>query len=299
MLTVSRLTRSPGFHAPLCNTLKKLTSFAVLPAVLLSALFTAQPALALEGPWVESEYMRARLITPQTASGKSATLDAALEIELQPRWHMYWRMPGDGGLPPRLLPGDSQNLKNVEIQWPTPHRFEMDGLYGFGYRDNVTLPLSLSVEKPGEAVALALSGEIMVCENICVPQKLSLTLEIPAAEAKRDAQAAPYEAALKNLPFTENRPDMKIENVVMGPEALVVRAYLAQGFEGADLFVEGPEFYVVEKPQITPDAKDPRYASLVVKTPEGENIAKAIVGKTLTLTLVNKKGQGLERRFDF
>ncbi|HEY0901101.1 MAG TPA: protein-disulfide reductase DsbD domain-containing protein, partial [Micavibrio sp.] len=223
----------------------------------------------------------------------------ALEIALQPDWHIYWRMPGDGGLPPNLLPGDSKNLKNIEIKWPTPHRFEMEGLYGFGYSDQILLPLQLTPEKPSAPLTLALKAEIMVCKDICVPQKLVLSLDIPAGIAKRDSQAPLYEDALKQLPFTENRPDMKIENVVMGPEAIVVRAYLSQGFEGADLFVEGPAFYVMEKPLITPDTKDPRYASLVIKTPPGENIAQAIIGKTLTLTLVNKKGQGLERQFEF
>lgn len=294
MLTVSRISRSPLFeHAG--KTLNILTSLLILGGVTL----TAHPAKALEGPWAEAEYISARLITPQSASGDKADLHAALELKIKPDWHIYWRMPGDGGLPPNLTSADSRNLKNLAIQWPVPHRFEMEGLYGFGYSDQVTLPLRLTALDAGAALALALKAEIMVCKDICVPQKLDVTLDIPAGPARRDAQAAAYEAALKQLPFTENRPDMKIENVVMGPQAIVVRAYLSQGFEGADLFVEGPEFYVVEKPEITPDEKDPRYARLVIATPEGENIAQAIIGKTLTLTLVNKKGQGLERSFDF
>lgn len=294
MLTLLRLSRSALFK-PSLNALNKHISMAVFAGALLSVT----PAYALEGPWAEADYLRARLITPHTAAGDGKTLDAALEMELEPEWHVYWRMPGDGGLPPNLRENHSQNLKMVEIQWPTPRRFEMEGLYGFGYGDKIVLPLQLTPEKAGAAVQVALMGEIMVCKDICLPQKLDLTLDIPAGPATRAAQAPAYEAALKLMPFTENRPDMKIENVVMGPQAIVVRAYLSQGFEGADLFVEGPESYVVEKPVITPDEKDPRYATLVIATPEGQNIAQEIVGKTLTLTLVNKKGQGLERRFDF
>ncbi len=261
----------------------------------------AAPAQALEGNWAESEYLKARIITGKNTVGSDKTIDAGLDLEMKPGWHIYWRMPGDGGLTPTVGKGESQNLKDLTIKWPTPIRFEFDGLYGFGYKEAALLPLTLTPEEPGNPLKLALKADIMVCNAICVPQKLDLTLDIPSGDGKLDeAQDKRLQTAQKKLPFTENRPDMKIENVVMGPKAIVVRAYLSQGFEGADLFVEGPESYVVAKPVITPETKDPRYASLVINAPEGvENLAADVMGKTLTLTLTNKKGQALERSFDF
>ncbi len=259
------------------------------------------PAQALEGNWAESEYLKARIITGKNVVGSDKTLEAALDLEMRPGWHIYWRMPGDGGIAPSLSKGESQNLKDIAIKWPSPIRFEFDGLYGFGYKEAAILPLTLTPEEPGKPVKLALKADIMVCNAICVPQKLDLTLDIPAgAEALDEAQHKRMQTAQKKLPFTENRSDMKIENVVMGPTAIVVRAYLSQGFEGADLFVEGPDAYIVAPPAITPDAKDPRYATMVINAPEGvENLAADIMGKTLILTLTNKKGQALERSFDF
>lgn len=259
------------------------------------------PAHALEGNGAESEYLKARIITGKNAAGSDKTIDAGLDLAMKPGWHIYWRMPGDGGLTPNLGKGESQNLKDVTMHWPAPIRFEFEGLYGFGYKDAALLPLTLTPEEPGKAVKLALKADIMVCNAICVPQKLDLVLDIPAGDAALDeAPDKLIKAAQKKLPFTENRPDMKIENVVMGPTAIVVRAFLSQGFEGADLFVEGPEYYVVAKPVITPDTKDPRYASMVISAPEGvDNMAAGVMGKTLILTLTNKKGQALERSFDF
>ncbi len=259
------------------------------------------PAHALEGNWAESEYLKARIVTGQNTTGTTKTINAALDLEMKPDWHIYWRMPGDGGLAPSLGKGESQNLKDIAIKWPTPIRFEFDGLYGFGYKDAALLPLTVTPEEPGKPVKLALKADIMVCNAICVPQKLDLTLDIPAGDVGLDeAQDKRLQTAQKKLPYTENRPDMKIENVVMGPTAIVVRAYLSQGFEGADLFVEGPDSYVVAPPTITPETKDPRYASMVINAPEGvDNLAASVMGKTLTLTLTNKKGQALERSFDF
>lgn len=269
--------------------------------IFIGLLGLGAPAHAREGAWAESEYLKARIITAHNAIGDEKSIEAALDLEMKPDWHIYWRMPGDGGLAPSLGKGESQNLKDVTIQWPTPLRFAFEGLYGFGYKDAALLPLTITPEEPGAPLQLALKADIMVCNAICVPQKLDLTLDIPAGDAKIDtASDKRIKAAQKKLPFTENRPDMKIENVVMGPNAIVVRAFLSQGFDGADLFVEGPEYYVVAPPVITPEEKDPRYASLVINAPEGiDNMAASVMGKTLILTLTNKKGQALERSFDF
>lgn len=269
--------------------------------VFIMAAQASFPALAAEGAWAQADFLKARLLTEKTASGNEATLNAGLDIAMEPEWHIYWRMPGDGGLPPVLDWSKSTNLKDAKILWPAPRRFEYEGLYGFGYKDAALLPLTLTPVEPGKAINLVLHADIMVCKELCVPQALDMMLEIPAGTATADAQADLLGKAFKSLPYTEDRGDMKIENVVLGPKAIVVRAYLGQGFEGADLFAEiGPDFYLVAKPEITPDEKDTRYASMVIAAPEGvDNLATAIMGKKLVLTLTNKKGQALERSFDF
>jgi len=276
----------------------KFLNFMIFMAIAGTASTQAQ---ALEGPWAQGEFLKARIITEKTAVGHDKTLNAALEIVMEPDWHIYWRMPGDGGLPPMLDWAKSTNLKSTDIKWPSPVRFEYEGLYGFGYKNAATLPLTLTPEEPGNPVKIDLHADIMVCKTLCVPQKIDLTLDIPAGDSKLDSQASLIADAAKNLPYTENRPDMKIENVVMGPKAIVVRAYLSHGFEGADLFAEvGPEMYIVAKPEIVLDKKDPRYASISLAAPEGvENLASAVMNKTLVLTLTNAKGKALERTFNF
>jgi len=269
-------------------------------AFIVFAISLPHAAKAAESPWVQAEHLKARLITEKTGVGNEATLNAALEIVMEPEWHIYWRMPGDGGLTPELSWEKSTNLKDVVLSWPAPIRFEFGGLYGFGYKDSALFPVTLTPEKAGDPVSLALHANIMVCKNLCLPQTVDLSLDIPAGDAVTDTQGPVITESIKNLPYTENRADMKIENVVLGPKAIVVRAYLARGFEGADLFVEvSPDFYVVAKPEITLDEKDPRYASLVVAAPEGiENIANEVMDKTLVLTLT-KDGKALERSFKF
>ncbi len=282
---------------PMCQFFNKFLNSMAFILVLSAATLGAKAA---ESPWAQSEYLKARIITEKTAVGSDATLNAAIEVVIEPEWHIYWRMPGDGGLTPEFDWKKSTNLKSATLSWPAPIRFGLEGMYGFGYKDAALLPVLLTPEKTGDPVDLVLHADIMVCKDLCVPQKIDLALNIPAGDAMPDIQASIITDSLKSLPYTENRPDMKIENVVLGPKAIVVRAYLAKGFDDADLFVEiGPDFYIVAKPEITRDEKDPRYASLVIAAPEGvENMANAVMDKTLILTLT-KEGRALERSFKF
>lgn len=267
--------------------------------IFMAALGTHQ-ASAAESEWAQGAYLKARIITEKTATGKDATISAALDIVMQPDWHIYWRMPGDGGLAPVLDWKNSKNLKDAKMLWPAPLRFDYAGLYGFGYKDTALIPLTLTPEEIGNPVKLSIHANIMVCKDICVPQVFDLSLDIPSGDAKPDAQASVIADAIKALPYTENRADMKIENVVLGPKAIVVRAYLSRGFDNSDIFVEiSPDFYIVAKPEITLDEKDPRYASMVIAASEGvENLANEVMGKKLILTLT-KDGKALERSFDF
>ncbi|MEO1239771.1 MAG: protein-disulfide reductase DsbD domain-containing protein, partial [Pseudomonadota bacterium] len=45
---------------------------------------------------------------------------AGLDIALAEGWKTYWRSPGDGGIPPRLLLEPNENIKSVRLAWPTP-----------------------------------------------------------------------------------------------------------------------------------------------------------------------------------
>ena len=78
-------------------------------------------AQAAEGPWLESKYAKVRLISGAQATGNLTEVPAALEFQLKPGWKVYWRSPGDAGLPPELM---SDNPKQeITRFWPLPERF--------------------------------------------------------------------------------------------------------------------------------------------------------------------------------
>ena len=58
-------------------------------------------AQAVSGPWQGNDVMDARLVAAVNAAGDTAMIEAGLEFRLAPGWKVYWRSPGDAGLPPR------------------------------------------------------------------------------------------------------------------------------------------------------------------------------------------------------
>lgn len=264
---------------------------------LLLASFFVKPVQA--AGWVSADYVQARLIASSTALEDNGDIAGALEIRLAEGWHAYWRMPGAGGLPPRFDWEGSVNLRSIDIKWPVPRRFKTLDLYSFGYEDRVLLPFVARAEKPQEDLALKLDAAIMVCSDICVPQNVALSLRVPAGVAEPTSNKLRIEKVIENLAYQENRPGLRIDNVVIGPDAIVASVFSQRGYDDADLFVESGDLYVTAPPQIEKDENDPRKAIMRVPAPADiDNLFNEIADAPVTLTLTDGR-DAVEIVYDF
>ena len=159
----------------------------VLLSLLLLSL--ARVAVADTGPWQSDEtgVLKARLISAVESVDDSDTLTAGLEFKLSEGWKVYWRSPGDAGLPPQLDFGGSAGIKSHALHFPAPKRFSILGLDSFGYEDEVILPLTLNLapsDLSQDFTAIA-TLEGLVCKEVCIPVREVLTLALPkGGEAK-------------------------------------------------------------------------------------------------------------------
>lgn len=132
---------------------------------------------------------------------------AAVELVLAPGWKTYWRSPGDAGIPPSFDWSASENVESVRIHWPAPLVFELNGMQTIGYHDHLVLPVEIAPKDPARPVRLAVSVELGVCDEICLPANLTLSSDLAApgapdaairsALAKRAATAG--EAGVSNV----------------------------------------------------------------------------------------------------
>ena len=91
---------------------------AFLAVLALATPLVIPPAHALvDGPWIEKEPARYRMVAAEV----DGTPYAALQIELKPGWHTYWRYPGASGLVPEFDFEGSRNIVVAEPLFPAPY----------------------------------------------------------------------------------------------------------------------------------------------------------------------------------
>ncbi|HJT99439.1 MAG TPA: protein-disulfide reductase DsbD domain-containing protein [Rhodanobacteraceae bacterium] len=206
------------------------------------------------------EHVSVALIGEHTALVPGQSSQLGLLLRHEPHWHTYWINPGDSGLPTTLAWTLPQGFKAADIDWPVPKRFDVGGLYNFGYDAEVVLPITLAVPadaKAGTSAHLSVDAKWLVCREECIPGKATLTLDLPivAEEAKPDARwtmqfararlAAPQATAWKS----ETRLDgERIRITLRGPS-------LPEKTDDLDAFVETRRVVDNQRPAIRRDGE--------------------------------------------
>jgi len=257
-------------------------------AVLVAGLPTTAAMAGATG-WVGDDHAAARLIAASDATGSAATVEAGLEIRLAPGWHAYWRTPGDAGIPPSVGWAGSDNLKHADIAWPAPARYSLQGFETAGYRDHVILPIALVLARPGQPLDLHALVSWAACANICVPYSTKLDLRLSAGPAAPSAEAGLIVAARAEVPqpLAAAGVDLVSANAVGNGADTALKVRLrsrAAAFETPDLFVEGLDKGSPGRPEA---ALSQAGRTVRLTVPIREADAAAVVGKKLTLTLVD------------
>lgn len=193
---------------------------------------------------VRAEYVNVDLISESgvLVPGKTAWL--GLHLRHDPHWHSYWINPGDSGLPTRLKWDLPVGYTVDPVSWPAPSRFEVGGLYNFGYADEIVLPVSVHVPEnaiPGQTARLAAEASWLVCREECITGKASFELELPIA-----ATEAPTESSSASL-FSAARKAMPVAAGWTG-EAVLDGDRVRIQLSGMDLpEVEGLDVFAVDR----------------------------------------------------
>ena len=76
----------------------------LLIGALWALALVAGQAAAQTGDVVVTGHAETRLAAENVAAAPGETVTLALMQELEDHWHVYWRNPGDSGLPPERQP---------------------------------------------------------------------------------------------------------------------------------------------------------------------------------------------------
>lgn len=188
-------------------------------------------------PWVKDAQSALRLLA---GSRTGAVLMGGIEIQLQPGWKTYWRVPGDSGVPPRFDFSKSTNVESVTPLFPAPKKFD-DGAGGvsYGYHKHVIFPLRIVPKNPNDPVHLRAHIAYAVCEKLCLPVEADVELAFTSSASALDSVVA---AALNKVP----KPVGSAEATPIALKSFkrvdnrVIIDIAAQNSTGLELFAEGP-----------------------------------------------------------
>jgi len=168
----------------------------------LSLLIAANlPARAASNA-VDADHVRVELLVVPQGLNPGESADAGIYFKLERGWHIYWKNPGDAGLPPQVSWTLPSGITAGPMQFPAPKRLPLGPLMDFGYENEVLFPLKLRVAnsvKPS-SVTLRAKVEWLVCRERCIPGKTELEVSREVyGHAAKTLSLAPDSALYKRF----------------------------------------------------------------------------------------------------
>ncbi len=167
------------------------------------------------GAEVSTEHVTATLVASVNAVYPGARVVLGVNQRIIPHWHTYWQNSGDSGIPTSIDWQLPQGGQAGAIDWPIPSRFHLGTVTNYGYENEVTLLTPLQVPddlKPGSRYQVTAKVDWLVCQESCVPEQVTLQLDLPVVATAADAgkgspliaraqatlpQASPWQAVLQ------------------------------------------------------------------------------------------------------
>ncbi len=115
------------------------------------------------------KFVNFELLFGKKSESNPSEILLGLKVNLLPKWKIYWRNPGDAGLPPEINFNNANNIKSAKLLYPNPKRFDFFGIETFGYEKKVIFPLEIILEQQEQVMSGLLELNAQVCSDICVP----------------------------------------------------------------------------------------------------------------------------------
>lgn len=253
-----------------------------------AVLSLAHPVGAADGAsdWARTRMADIRLVSAASGTGDAASVPLGLHFKLAEGWKIYWRTPGDAGFPPDLEIKNAENLRDLEWQWPVPHRFSLFDQESHGYKDEVVFPITARLTEPGKPLTIDATVHALACSDICVPLDAALSFTLPAGPAGPTAftQLVSRYRSLVPGPLAGAGLSVVAVEPVGAPEAhsIAVSITSASPLTEPDIFVEAEGRYSFGKPSVALTA-DARGATLTIPASVPKDGSLSTLPVTLTI----------------
>lgn len=186
--------------------------------------------------------VQTRLVLTGQQDRQAKTVTGYLDVKLSGDWKTYWRSPGEGGVAPSIKWDNSQNLTNVDWQWPYPKKYELLGVETLGYKGDTVFPMTFHVEDMSKPVMIDATLTLSSCTTICVLTDYHIQLAfIPSYLQINEDAMFTYAQALSRVP--QASPFIDVTQAIWDAEQskLQVTVNNTQGWSTPEILVDGAE----------------------------------------------------------
>ena len=114
---------------------------------------------------------------------KKNSLHFGLDFNLSKGWKIYWKYPGDSGMPPSLSLVDKTMKTNITIKWPFPKELyeKSVDLTTRVYENHIIFPVYVELNnvKKIKSNILKIKVDFQICKDLCIPISTVLEIELP------------------------------------------------------------------------------------------------------------------------
>ncbi len=168
-------------------------------------------------------------------------------FDIKNDWHIYWKFPGDSGMPPSVKWTLPDGFEVGELMWPAPVSFAQPGeLAAYGYSGKVML-MAVVTPPPTFNGPAEISAKVkwLECKEVCVPGKTEVSTVVQVEVSERESAAETFKEWSARLP-------VESKDVVVKRDGLKYELTMPAASDGAEVEVfpappEGVEVKSIKK----------------------------------------------------
>jgi DsbC/DsbD-like thiol-disulfide interchange protein len=176
-----------------------------------------------------AEHVKVRAATDVERVSPGQTFHIAVVLDITPKWHIYWKNPGEGAAPPQIELHGPEGFEVGQILWPRPSVLGsvIGDMYVYEHQVVLFMPVKAPMALPDGRASFSADVNWAVCdEKICVMESGRASTNVRTVSETGTAAPSndPLIAAFwKRLPAAIDKTD--------GAKA---------AFDGTTLIIEAP-----------------------------------------------------------
>ena len=169
----------------------------------------------LQGQSTTHQDVQVQLVSETKTIQPGKNFYVGIYFQLPEHTHIYWKNPGNSGLPTQIHWTLPQGMTASPILWPYPKRLKAFGDVTYGYENRVLLMSKITGSpnvQAGDSVNINAKVEWLLCSEACVPgqSELSKSFRIEDKAPEPDnTWINVFQSARKQLPQPTNEWEFK------------------------------------------------------------------------------------------